>query len=94
MIQKTIEKIEASLQQMQSVDPKRKTEIIRLLGTLKTEVEALSSTHQKQAESIASQLDTLSSKGLTASVQGFEATHPRLVQTINELCEMLAGIGI
>ena len=94
MIEKTIEKIEASLHNMKSVDPEKKKEISRLLATLKTEVASLARTHGKHAQNIESHLDSLSSKDLAASVQGFETSHPLLVQTINEFCEMLGRIGI
>jgi hypothetical protein len=33
-------------------------------------------------------------EGLLGSVEEFEQTHPRLVQTVSGLCEMLANIGI
>ena len=94
MINKTIEKIEASIQKMNAVDPKKKKEIIHLLSALKFEVKELSKTHREQAQSIESHLGTLSQEGLSASVQGFEASHPRLVQTVNDFCNLLANIGI
>jgi len=28
------------------------------------------------------------------SVKGFEATHPRLIEILNDICEMLAHLGI
>ena len=94
MINKTIEKIEASIRKMDHVDPRKKEEVSRLLATLKTEIEALSKTHQDRAENITAHLGSLSSKGLSASVEGFEASHPKLVQTINDFCNLLSGIGI
>lgn len=94
MIKKTIEKLEASIHKMKAVDAKQKKEISRLLATLKSEVEALSKTHQKHAQNIETHLDNLSPEALAASVQGFEASHPQLVETINELSKMLARIGI
>ena len=36
----------------------------------------------------------LSLKGLSSSVQGFEGSHPRLVQLVNSLCTTLSNLGI
>ena len=38
--------------------------------------------------------DLLSLEGLTSSVEGFEATHPRLVQIVNSISTILANMGI
>ncbi len=94
MINKTIQQIEDTIRKMDHVDPRKKEEVRRLLGTLKTEIEALSKTHQERAEQIETHLGALSSKDLTDSVRGFEASHPQLVGAINDLCNLLAGIGI
>ena len=71
------------------------------LATLKSEVAALSKTHSEQAESIAGftevstreatreqknpHLLELSLDGLTASVEEFESSHPKLVQIVNSI---------
>ena len=60
MIKKTIAKIESSIGKMGHVDPRKKKEIRRLLATLKTEIEALSKTHQDQARRITTHIGTLS----------------------------------
>jgi hypothetical protein len=83
---------------------------LNLLKTLRTEIAGLSQTHHEQAESVArfaelsaheatrseksSDLINLSIEGLTSSVQGFEVSHPRLVEIINTFCTMLAKLGI
>ena len=110
MIKDTIKKIEASIKKTGSINPKKKTEMIKLLSTLKSEIEALSKTHDEHAQSIAgfaeiasheatrqekeSHLVTLSLEGLSSSVKGFESSHPQLVETVNEICRLLASIGI
>ena len=33
-------------------------------------------------------------EGLALSAEGFEASHPKLVGIVNEICTMLARIGI
>ena len=96
MIEKTISEIEAKISGADSVSVERKTELLKLLGTLKIEVARLSETHGEQADSIAGfarlsaheamraepnpQLRELSNQGLLSSVDGIEKSHPRLVQ--------------
>ncbi len=53
MIEKTISEIEAKIGGAESVSAERKAELLKLLGTLKTEVAKLSETHSEQADSIA-----------------------------------------
>jgi Mg2+ and Co2+ transporter CorA len=53
MIEKTITDIEEKIGSAESVTPERKAELLKLLGTLKTEVTELAKTHGEQAISIA-----------------------------------------
>lgn len=110
MIKNTVEKIEVSIKKIKKLDHKKKAELVRLLGKLKTEVEALSKTHGEQAESIAGfaelaahetarkdreeDLRQHSVEGLSLSVKGFETSHPKLTSLVNDICNLLAGIGI
>ncbi len=110
MIEKTISEIEAKIGGAEAVSPERKQELLRLLGTLKTEVAALAKTHGEQADSIAGfaslsaheamraepnpQLRELSIQGLRSSTDGFEQSHPRLVQIINSISKTLSDLGI
>jgi hypothetical protein len=32
--------------------------------------------------------------GLSASVEGFEKSHPKLVEIVNRICTALSGLGI
>src|SRR3974377_1390266 len=98
MIEDTIGKIEARIQGADAIHPDRRDELLQLRGTLKSEVAALSKTHGEQAQSIAGfaeistheatraeqnpELLKLSLEGLGSSVQGFESSHPRLVQLV------------
>lgn len=36
----------------------------------------------------------LSIEGLASSVEDIEVTHPRLVQTVNSICNMLSNLGV
>lgn len=110
MIDETISKIEARLKESGSVTEDAKRDLSVLLATLKTEVTALSQTHAEQAQSIAGFTQTsaheatreqknpellkLSLEGLETSVDGFEKSHPRLVQIVNRICTTLSNIGI
>jgi hypothetical protein len=110
MIEDTIGKIETRIQGADTIKEERRRELLQLLGTLKTEVAELSKTHEEQAQSIAgfTELSTheatrveqdpkllkLSLQGLGSSVQGFEESHPRLVQIVNAISSTLSNLGI
>src|SRR5215510_6846407 len=101
MIEDTVGKIESRIDAAEAISPERKQELLQLLGTLKSEVAELSKTHGEEAQSIAGfteistheairteqnpQLLKLSLAGLAGSVEGFEKSHPRLVQIVNTI---------
>jgi Mg2+ and Co2+ transporter CorA len=110
MIEKTIGEIEARIRNADSIGDDRKRELLQLLGTLKTEVSTLSKTHGEQAQSIAGfaqlsaheatreeqnpRLRELSLRGLQSSVEGFEKSHPKLVEIVNRISNTLSNLGI
>ncbi len=110
MIEKTIGEIEAKIRGSSSIGEERKHELLRLLGTLKSEVGSLEKTHDEQARSIAEfakisaheatrkeqnpQLREISVRGLQSSVEGFEQSHPKLVQIVNNISNTLSNLGI
>jgi Mg2+ and Co2+ transporter CorA len=110
MIEKTISEIEAKISGADSVSAERKQELLKLLGTLKTEVAELSKTNVEQADSIAGfaqvsthevmraeqnpQLRELSLQGLRSSVEDLEQSHPRLAQIVNSISKTLSDLGI
>ena len=110
MIEDTIGKIEATIQNAETVKDERRKELLQLLLTLKSEVAELSKTHSDQAQSIAGftalsaheatrseqnpELLKLSLEGLASSVSGFEGSDPRLVQIVNAISNTLANLGI
>ncbi len=109
MIQDTISKIESRIGQS-GVKDDSKAELLTLLGTLKSEVAELSKTHGEEAQSIAGFTEVSAHEatreqpnpallehslgGLSASVDGFEKSHPRLVAIVNRICTTLSNIGI
>ena len=110
MIHDTIGKIEERLRQSDAIKDGSRAELLRLLATLKAEVSTLSDTDAEKAQSIAGftavstheatreeknpELVQISLKGLSSSVQGFEESHPKLVQAVNSICTTLANLGI
>lgn len=110
MIEKTIGEIETRIQGADSVKDDRRRELLQLLATLKSEVAELSKTHGEEAQSIAGftqvsaheatrepqnpQLLDLSLQGLRSSVEGFEKSHPKLVQIVNAISNTLSNLGI
>jgi len=110
MIQETIESIETKIKESTSIGNENKNELLNLLGALKEEVSELSKTHAEDAESIAHftqasaheatktarnpQLLKLSVDGLSSSVEGLEASHPKLVEVVNKVAYVLANMDI
>jgi hypothetical protein len=110
MIGDTIKTIESRIQRGERLSAKDKAELLRLLALLKSEITELSKTQEEEAESIAGFIDRstheaargtknpellkLSIDGLSASVKGFEASHPKLVENVNYICTVLANMGI
>jgi len=110
MLKDTLSKIEAAITRLETLDSARKEELGILLQKLKSEVEGLPESQQDKASSMANfaqaavheatretvdeKLKELSINGLGHSVKSFEASHPVLVDTVNDICLMLSGIGI
>jgi hypothetical protein len=110
MIDDTVSKIEAQVREAETIPAARKAELLNLLGTLKAEVARLSQTNAEEARSIAKftevsaheatraeqnpKLRELSLEGMKSSVQGFEETHPKLVQVVNSISQTLSNLGI
>jgi hypothetical protein len=110
MIHDTLGKIEAQLRQADTIQPERKAELQELLAKLKAEVAELAPTHTEQARSITGfaavsaleatreeknpRLLELSLAGLKSSVDGFEKSHPKLVQVVDRICTTLANLGV
>lgn len=110
MLKDTVNKIESAIDKINTIEDRKKHELIELLGVLKNEIGQLHETHGEHAKSIAGfaeiaaheaarqnkspDLQKLSIEGLSSSVKGFEVSHPKLVDTVNEICVLLSRIGI
>ncbi len=91
MIEKTISDLEAKVR-AQAIGEAAKGELLQLLAQLRAEISALEKTfddsHEKQ-KALKSSVDELRS-----SVEGFEQSHPKLVETVNNISNTLANWGI
>lgn len=110
MNEDTLSKIEAKIQGTDCISDDKKRELLQLLATLKSEMGKLPEVNREQAQSIAGfteisaheatrkqqnpALMELSLKGLSSSVDGFEKSHPRLVQIVNAISNTLSSLGI
>jgi ABC-type transporter Mla subunit MlaD len=110
MIRDTITKIEAKLQQSSAVSPESRQELLELLAQLKTEIGTLAQSDARQAEAIAGHTEFSTREAisdeknpemlqrsldeLSQSVQGFENSHPRLVEIVNRIATTLSNLGI
>ena len=110
MIRETIAKIEERLQNSGTLSDQNRQELITLLGTLKNEVTELSKTDTEHAYRIAGYAETSATEAiraepnpetlkssidsLSSSVEGFETSHPGLVQIVNRIATTLSNLGI
>ena len=110
MVQNTIEKIEEKIRANKSLNESDKTQLLALLASLKPEMAKFSNEQAEHAESVAGFIERsthealrqqknptlfkLAMDGLSASVKGFEASHPQLVENVNYIASALANIGI
>jgi hypothetical protein len=110
MLQDTIRMIEERIEGSSSLSGENRAALKELLATLQREVEQLASTHGEQARSITAFTDTsfyeatrkspnpklmeLSRQGLSASVEEFESSHPKLVTLVNRICTILSNLGV
>jgi hypothetical protein len=110
MIKDTMQTIKAKIQKEGTLTKEKKSELLKLLSTLESEITKLAKTDSEHAESIAGfiersaheatrhkknpELLRLSLAGMTESIKGFEASHPSMVANINDICTVLANMGI
>jgi hypothetical protein len=109
LVNRTLTKIKSTIQKNPDLPEKDKTQIMNLLETLKVEINELSRSHAEEAESIVGFIERsthettrkkknptllkLSIDGISESVKEFEASHPKLAETVNFLSSALANSG-
>jgi hypothetical protein len=110
MIEDRIQKIEARLKESGNIPEEKKAELLKLLAALKDEVATLPSSHEEDARSVAKFMDAsaheatraekkpklieASTNGLRASVEAFEASHPKLAEVVNQIAVSLSNMGL
>lgn len=110
MIEKTMKEIRARVEKQGGVTPEAKKDLLDLITKLESEIDRLSAIDSDHAQSIAGfiersaheatrekkhpELLKISLEGLSESVKGFEASHPDLVAEINNICTVLANMGV
>jgi len=85
MIEKIIVEIEAKIR-AESISDERKRELLQLIADLKTEITARDQQNLKPLKN--------SVEELRSSVEGFEKSHPKLVQIVNSISNTLSNLGI
>lgn len=105
MIDKTIEKIEKSIQKIDHIEDSQKSDLLNLVTTLKGELDTLPQESSKQAQSLAEFVEANTGKAaikeekveptvLESAIKEFEVSHPKLVEAFNQICMMLSNSGI
>lgn len=110
MINDTLSKIEAAIARVESGNSPEKAELVALLRKLKSELSSLpvsriedirsvglfteAAAHEATRKDSSLQLRNLSISGISYAVKGFEVSHPELVSVANEICLILARMGI
>ena len=110
MLKDTLTKIESKIKDSENIPPEKKKEYFSLLEELNGEINRLSRVDREKAESISRFTDVsaheatrdevnpnlvqIAVNGLSESVKEFEASYPKLVSTVNDLCVFLSKIGI
>ena len=110
MIENQIATIRSTIETAGNIPSETKTEILKLVAGLKSEIETLSETHHEDASSITRfadasaheasrsqknpQLAETALRGLRLSIQGFEDSHPMLVGMVSRFATALSNMGI
>lgn len=110
MLNDTINSIKKKIEGSKNLQKNNKQELLALIDKLNFEIIELSKTRLEDSESITQftdtsthealrnnkneQLNSIALDGLKKSVEKFETSHPELTKTINQICSMLANLGI
>jgi hypothetical protein len=110
MVEKRMQEIEARIRNAPHLSDTERQKLLSSLATLRSEIDALSQSHSEDAHSITHFLDAstheasratrepklveAASSGLTASVEKFETTHPKLFQAASQVALILGNMGL
>ena len=91
MIEEIIRDLEAKIR-AETISDSGKNELLEKLAKLKAEMSALEKTTDATQEKLKSLRNPI--EDLRASVEGWEQSHPKLVQTVNNISNTLSNLGI
>lgn len=110
MSRQTMERIEAILNEADSLPPAKREELKILLAELRAEVETLDQTDADRARSVAGFTEIATHEatrasacpnrvghataGLLSTIEELEAEHPKLVRIVNQICTTLSDMGL
>jgi hypothetical protein len=102
--------LEARIHETHELSPQQKEELLRLVSEVKEAMAALSTPPEAHAPSRTRVTDTAGGEAtrpdtphhplrsamddVSTSVEAFEASHPELVNTVNQISTLLANMGI
>lgn len=110
MLKNTLSKLEDKIKTSKNIPDDKKQEYYDLLNRLNEEINTLAETDLEKAQSVKKftkataheatreelnpNLLKTSLDGLYESVREFRTSHPRLVDTVNDICIFLSKLGI
>ena len=91
MIEKLISDIEAKIRS-ETISETAKNELLQSLAKLKAEMAKMEKSSDAAREKLKSLKNPM--EDLRSSVEGFEQSHPKLVETVNSISSTLSNLGI
>jgi chromosome segregation ATPase len=91
MIEKLISDIEAKIRS-ENLSETAKNELLQSLAKLKAEMAKMEKSSDAAREKLKSLKNPM--EDLRSSVEGFEQSHPKLVETVNSISSTLSNLGI
>jgi len=91
MIEQIIRDLEAKIRS-ETISETGKNELLQSLAKLKAEMAAMEKTSDAAREKLKSLKNPI--EDLRASVEGFEQSHPKLVETVNSISSALSNLGV
>ena len=91
MIEEIIRDLEAKIRG-EGISDSVKSELLQTLAKLKAEVAAKEKTSDATQEKLKSLRNPI--EDLRASVEGWEQSHPKIVETVNNISNTLSNLGI
>jgi septal ring factor EnvC (AmiA/AmiB activator) len=91
MIEEIISDLEAKIRG-EGISDSAKSELLQTLAKLKAEMAAKEKTSDATQEKLKSLRNPI--EDLRASVEGWEQSHPKIVETVNNISNTLSNLGI